>query len=128
MTSSGKFVAYYRVFAREIRTPSLSDAAPPETFAKIKTETAAVDKRRGSARNRFAAFSIAAGLVVAACVGLYFRAEQDFQQSLLQEGDRVAALARELAMARRDLETEVVRSSKATSRSFAASFPSSARR
>jgi hypothetical protein len=113
-SSPGERVAPPQPVVREIRTPSLSDAAPPETFAKIKTETAAVEKRRGSARNRFAAFSIAAGLVVAACVGMYFRAEQDFQQSLLQERDRVAALARELAMARRDLATEVVRSSKAT--------------
>jgi hypothetical protein len=113
-TSPGERVAPPQPVAREIRTPSLSDAAPPETFAKIKTDTAAVEKRRGSARNRFAAFSIVAGLVVAACVGMYFRAEQDFRQSLLQEGDRVAALARGLAMARRDLETEVVRSSNAT--------------
>src|SRR3954451_17002836 len=46
-TSPGERVAPPQPVAREIRTPSLSDAAPPETFAKIKTETAAVEKRRG---------------------------------------------------------------------------------
>ena len=35
----------------------------------------AVEPKRASARNRFAAFSIAASLVVAICVGMYFRAE-----------------------------------------------------
>ena len=45
---------------------------------------------------------------------MYIRAEQDLRQSLLQERDRVAALTRELAMARRDLETGVAQSSKAT--------------
>ena len=39
---------------------------------------------------------------------------QDLRQSWLQERDRVAALTRELATARRGLETEVAQSSKAT--------------
>ena len=51
------------------------------------------------ARNRFAVFSIAASLVVAVCVGMYLRAEQDLRQSLLQERDRVAALTSELSKA-----------------------------
>src|SRR4051794_30262885 len=42
-TSPGERVAPPQPVAREIRTPSLSNAAPPETFAKIKTETAAVE-------------------------------------------------------------------------------------
>ena len=99
-------------FASDIITPR-SDAVPPETVARI--DATAVEPRRASrARNRFAAFSIAASLVVAVCVGMYLRAEQDLRQSLLQERDRVNELARELATARRDLETEVAQSSKAT--------------
>jgi hypothetical protein len=39
-------------------------------------------------------------------------AATELRQSLLQERDRVAALARELATARRDLETEVALSRK----------------
>jgi hypothetical protein len=96
-------------FASDIIT-SRSDAAPPETVATAKIDATAVEPRRASrARNRFAAFSIAASLVVAVCVGM-----QDLRQSWLQERDRIAALARELATARRSLETEVARSSKAT--------------
>ena len=96
-------------FASDIVT-SRSDAAPPETVATAKIGATAVEPRRASrARNRFAAFSIAASLVVAVCVGI-----QDLRQSWLQERDRVAALARELATARRSLETEVAQSSKAT--------------
>ena len=84
-------------FASDIIT-SRSDAAPPETVATAKIDAAAVEPKRASrARNRFAVFSIAASLVVAVCVGMYFRAEQDLRQSLLQERDRVAALTRELA-------------------------------
>jgi hypothetical protein len=95
----GERAAPPQPFASDIRT-SRADAAPPETFAKVKTETTPVETKHAFARNRFAAFSIAAGLVVAVCVGMYFRAEQDLRQSLLQERDRVAALTRELAMAR----------------------------
>ena len=51
-------------------------ASPPETVAAVKTESTAVEPKRAShARNRFAAFSIAASLVVVACIGMYFRAE-----------------------------------------------------
>jgi hypothetical protein len=96
-------------FASDIIT-SRSDAAPPETVATAKINATAFEPRRASrARNRFAAFSIAASLVVAVCVGM-----QDLRQSWLQERDRVAALTRELATARRGLETEVAQSSKAT--------------
>jgi hypothetical protein len=101
-------------FASAIIT-SRSDAAPPETVATAKIEATAVESKRAShARNRFAAFAIAASLVVAICVGMYFRAEQDLRQTLLQERDRVAELTRELATARRGLEKEVAQSSKAT--------------
>ena len=110
----GELAASQRQFASDIRT-SRSGAAPPETVATAKIDAAAVKPKRASrARNRFAAFSIAASLVVAVCVGMYLRAEQDLRQSLLRERDRVAALTRELATARRDLETEVAQSSKAT--------------
>ena len=86
-------------FASDI-TPSRSDAAPPETVATVKIDATAVEPRRASrARNRFAVFSIAASLVVAVCVGMYLRAEQDLRQSLLQERDRVAALTSELSKA-----------------------------
>ena len=110
----GELVAPQQQFASDIIT-SRSDAAPPETVATAKIDATAVEPRRASrARNRFAAFSIAASLVVAVCVGMYFRAEQDLRQSWLQERDRVAAMTRELATARRGLETEVAQSSKAT--------------
>ena len=86
-------------FASDIIT-SRSDAAPPETVATAKIDATAVEPRRTSrARNRFAVFSIAASLVVAVCVDMYLRAEQDLRQSLLQERDRVAALTRELSKA-----------------------------
>ena len=85
-------------------------AAANAAAAAAKIDATAVEPRRASrARNRFAAFSIAASLVVAVCVGM-----QDLRQSWLQERDRVAALTRELATARRGLETEVAQSSKAT--------------
>ena len=108
----GQQAAPQQPLASDIRTPR-SDAAP-ETVAAVKTETTAIEPERAVDRNRFTAFSIAAGLLVAVCVGMYIRAEQDLRQSLVQERDRVAALARELAMARRDLETEVAQASKAT--------------
>ena len=105
----GERAAPEQQFASDIIT-SRSDAAPPETVATAKIDAAVVEPRRASrARNRFAAFSIAASLVVAVCVGM-----QDLRQSWLQERDRVAALTRELATARRGLETEVAQSSKAT--------------
>ena len=64
-----------RQFASDI-IASRSDAASPETIAAAKTESTAVEPKRASrARNRFAAFSIAASLVVATCAGMYFRAE-----------------------------------------------------
>ena len=45
-------------------------------LSPAKTEPTAVEPKRAShARNRFAAFSIAASLVLATCVGIYFRAE-----------------------------------------------------
>lgn len=105
----GERAAPEQQFASDIIT-SRSDAAPPEIVATAKIDAAAVEPRRASrARNRVAAFSIAASLVVAVCVGM-----QDLRQSWLQERDRVAALTRELATARRGLETEVAQSSKAT--------------
>ena len=61
-------------FANDIIT-SRSDAAPPETVATAKTGATAVEPKRATARNRFAAFSIVASLVVAIGVGMYFRAE-----------------------------------------------------
>jgi len=110
----GKLAAPQQQFASDIIT-SRSDATPPETVATAKIDAAAVEPKRASrGRNRFAVFSIAASLVVAVCIGMYLRAEQDLRQSLLQESDRVAALTRELATARHDLETEVAQSSKAT--------------
>ena len=55
---------------------SCPDAAPLETVSAVKTEVPAVEPKRASrVLNRFAAFSIAASLVVAACIGMYFRAE-----------------------------------------------------
>ena len=55
---------------------SCPDAAPLETVSAVKTEAPAVEPKRASrVLNRFAAFSIAASLVVAACIGMYFRAE-----------------------------------------------------
>ena len=102
-------------FASSDITTSPSDAAPPETVATAKIDATAVEpKRAPRARKRFAAFAIAASLVVAVCVGMYLWAEQDLRQSLLQERDRVAELTRELATARRGLETEVAQSSKAS--------------
>ena len=51
-------------------------AAPPETVAAVKTGSTAVEPKRSTrARNRLAAFSIAASLVGAAGTALYFRAE-----------------------------------------------------
>ena len=51
-------------------------AATPETVAAVKTGSTAVEPKRSTrARNRLAAFSIAASLVGAACTALYFRAE-----------------------------------------------------
>ena len=59
-----------------------SDAASPEAMPAVTTvpavttgPTALEPKRASNARNRFVAFSIAASLVVAACVNIYFRAE-----------------------------------------------------
>ena len=73
-------------------------AAPPETVAAVKTGSTAV------ARNRLAAFSIAASLVGAAGTALYFRAEvtsfvaqHAVRQDLLRIttiGDQVVAQAR----------------------------------
>jgi hypothetical protein len=111
-TSPGERAAPQQQSASEIITSR--SAALPETAVTAKIDATAVEPKRASrARNRFAAFSIAASLVVAVCVGMYFRAEQNLRQSLLQERDRVAELTRELATARRDLETEVAQLSKA---------------
>ena len=112
-TSPGERAAPQRPFASDIITSR--SAALPETAVTAKIDATAVEPKRAfRARNRFAAFSIAASLVVAVCVGMYFRAEQHLRQSLLQERDRVAELTRELATARRGLETEVAQLSKAT--------------
>jgi len=110
----GELATPQQQFASDIIT-SRADAAPPGSVATAKIDAAAVKPKRASrARNRFAAFSIAASLVVAVCAGMYLRAEKDLRQSLLQERDRVAELTRELATARHGLETEVAQSSKAT--------------
>jgi hypothetical protein len=94
------WVAPEQRFAGDIITSR--SAALPKTAATAKIDTTAVEPRRASrARNRFAVFSIAASLVVAVCVGMYFRGEQE---SLLQERDRVAALTRELATAREEAD------------------------
>jgi hypothetical protein len=53
---------------------SHSDAASPDTIIAAKMGATAVEPKRATARNRFAAFSIVASLV-AICVGMYFRAE-----------------------------------------------------
>jgi hypothetical protein len=112
-TSPGERAAPQQQFASDII--SSRSAALLETAVTAKIDATAVEPKRASrARNRFAAFSIAASLVVAVCVGMYFRAEQNLRQSLLQERDRVAELTRELATARRGLETEVAQLSKAT--------------
>ena len=61
----GERTAPEQRFVSDIIT-SRSDAAPPETVATAKIDATAVEPRRASrARNRFAAFSIAASLVVA---------------------------------------------------------------
>ena len=116
MTSSRRRgpAAAQQQFASDVKT-SRADVAPPEPVATAKIDAVAVKPKRVSrAQNRFAGFSIAASLVMAVCVGMYFRSEQDLRQSLLQERDRVAELTRELATAQRGLETEVAQSSKAT--------------
>ena len=67
--------AAQRPFTSDI-IPSRSDGAPPEAVAAVKTEFTAVGLKRSShARIRFTAFLIAASIVVAACIGMYFRAE-----------------------------------------------------
>ena len=87
----GERAAPQQQFASDIIT-SRSDAAPPETVATAKIDAAVVEPRLASrARNRVAAFSIAASLVVAVCVGMP-PPPQDLRQSWLQERDRVAAL------------------------------------
>jgi hypothetical protein len=64
-----------RRFADDIVT-SHSDGVPSGAVAAVKTGvTAAGLKGSSHARNRFAAVSIAASLVVAACIGMYFRTE-----------------------------------------------------
>ena len=52
-----------------------SDAASPDTMMLAPMVATAVEPKRATARTRFAAFSIVASLVVAICVGMYFRAE-----------------------------------------------------
>ena len=67
--------AAQRPFTSDI-IPSRSEGAPPEAVAAVKTEFTAVGLKRSShARIRFTAFLIAASIVVAACIGMYFRAE-----------------------------------------------------
>jgi hypothetical protein len=68
-------VAPQRHLASDILA-SRSDAASPDTIAAAKASPAAVEAKRASARNRFAAFSMVASFVVATGVGsMYFRTE-----------------------------------------------------
>ena len=67
-------VAPQRQLASDVLA-SRSDAASPDTIVAAKMGPTAVEVKRASARNRIAAFSIAASFVVATCVGMYFRAE-----------------------------------------------------
>jgi hypothetical protein len=75
---------------------SCTEAAPLETVAAVKTEFTAVEPKRAShARNRFAAFSIAASLVVVACIGMYFRAEvisYVARDTVRQDFDRISTI------------------------------------
>ena len=98
ISPSQRGAAPQQQFASDIITSLWERLLPRPATAKIDS-TAVEPKRASFARNRFAVFSIAASLVVAVCVGMYFRAEQNWRQSLLQERDRVAALARELSEA-----------------------------
>jgi hypothetical protein len=54
---------------------SRSDAASPDTVLVAKADSAAVEAKRASARNRFAAFLVVASFVVATGVGMNFHAE-----------------------------------------------------
>jgi hypothetical protein len=54
---------------------SRSDAASPDTVLVAKADSAAVEAKRASARNRFAAFLVVASFVVAIGVGMNFHAE-----------------------------------------------------
>jgi hypothetical protein len=51
------------------------DATSPDTIMAAKMDATAVEPKSATARNRFAALSIVASLVVAIGVGMYFRAE-----------------------------------------------------
>jgi hypothetical protein len=96
ISPSQRGAAPQQQFASELITSLWERLLPRPATAKI--DSTAVELMRASfARNRFAVFSFAASLVVAVCVGVYFRADQNWRQSLLQERDRVAALARELS-------------------------------
>src|SRR6266566_1671248 len=109
--------------------PTASEVVAPRSAAAVEAQTAPTEARRPShARRGFAISWIAATLVTAALVGIYFHAEvvagdeaaqlklaaatAELRQSLQREHDRAEALATELAQARRDLETQVALSSK----------------
>jgi hypothetical protein len=111
-------------FSSDIIT-SRSDAAPPETVATAKIDATAVEPRRASrARNRFAAFSIAASLVVAVCVGM-----QDLKQInhrlLIATTDGIGANARQVLAAQ---EKSVVRYHLADFENATVDYPDSIER
>ena len=105
---------------------SCSVAAGPVTGAELGAQTTPVEAKRVSqARWRFAAGLLAASLVAAAFIGMYFRADVTHEVAQLskaadakatelqQERDHSAALANELATARRDFEMMAALLSKA---------------
>ena len=103
---------------------SCSVAASPVTVVGTQTTPVAA-KRVSQARWRFAASLLGASLVAAAFTGMYFRAEVTYEVSQLRkdadakatelqlERDRSAALASELATARRDFDMMAALLSKA---------------
>ena len=78
----GELAAIQQQFASNIIT-SRADAAPPASVATAKIDAAGVKPKRASrARNRFAAFSIAASLVVAVCAGMYLPGREGCRDNL----------------------------------------------
>jgi hypothetical protein len=106
--------------------PASCSSAGPVPGAEVGAQTTPVEAKRVSqARWPFAASLLAASLVAAAFIGMYFRAEVTYEVAQLrkaadakatelqQERDHSAALASELARVRRDFDATAALSSKA---------------
>jgi hypothetical protein len=87
--------------------PTASEVVAPRSAAAVEAQIAP-----SPARRRFAISWIAATLVTAALVGIYFQLEVLHRDALEGERARSVALESELAQARRDAETQVALSSK----------------